>query len=459
MADGNDNSVATSAGTASADTTGEHLLPGAGSLPLARHDRTYYAATANRKTARSPLLGREQVDVCVIGGGFTGLSTALALAEAGISVCVLESASIGFGASGRNGGQIVNGLNASLDKIQRQFGTDAADFVGAHLTAGADLIRERIERYRIDCDYRDGNLFAAYTGKQQRELEAKQKLWASHGMDQHELLDKAAIRKHVDSQVYAGGMIDHAGGHLHPLNLAQGEADAIESLGGKVYELSEVIRIERRNRLHYAYTREGSVEAKRLVLCGNAYLQGLAPEIENRILPATTQVMATERLGEERARALLPTGLCVEDCRYILDYYRLSADHRLLFGGGTIYGGTDPEDISAKLRPNLEHVFPQLAGVRIDYAWSGRFAISYSRVPQLGRLQDGTIFAHGYSGHGVTGSHLFGAIIAEALQGNSKRFDLIAKLPYLPFPGGRTLRVPYSIAGSWWYGLRDRIGL
>ncbi|MEM6709690.1 MAG: FAD-binding oxidoreductase [Pseudomonadota bacterium] len=441
------------------DTTGEQLVGTASRQPFARHDRTYYAATANRKTARAGLLGREKADVCIVGGGFTGLSTTLTLAERGADVVLLETNSIGFGASGRNGGQVVNGLNASLPKIARQFGTEAADFVGAHLTAGADLIRDRIQRYAIDCDYKPGNLFAAYTGKQLRELESKQALWRRHGMDRHELLDQSGIRKHVASERYHGGMIDHAGGHLHPLNLAQGEADAVEALGGRIYELSEVVKFSRQNRIYTAFTREGSVEAKRLVLCGNAYLEGVSPQLEPRILPATTQMVATERLGEERARALLPTGLCVEDCRYILDYYRLSADHRLLFGGGTVYGGTDPEDIRAKLRPNLEQVFPQLNGVRLDYAWSGRFAISYSRVPQLGRLKDGTYFAHGYSGHGVTGSHLFGEILAEAIDGDPKRFDVIARFPYLPFPGGRALRVPYSIAGSWWYGLRDRLGV
>ncbi|MEM1433129.1 MAG: FAD-binding oxidoreductase [Pseudomonadota bacterium] len=440
------------------DLSGEHLID-TSAPPLARHDRTYYAATANRKTARAPLLGKETADVCIVGGGFTGLSTAIALAEQGQRVCVLEAASVGYGASGRNGGQVVNGLNAGLDKIQRQFGDEAADFVGRHLTTGAEIIRDRIERYNIRCGFRSGNLFAAHTTRQLRELEAKQELWRQHGMDQHELLDATQIKQHVASEAYCGGMIDHAGGHLHPLNLAQGEADAVEQLGGKVFELSPVVRIERRKRRYFAYTKEGSVEANRLVLCGNAYLSGLVPQLESRVLPATTQVLATEPLGAERAQALLPTALCVEDCRYILDYYRITDDHRLLFGGGTIYGGTDPDDIEAKLRPNLEKVFPQLAGVRISYAWSGRFAISYSRVPQMGRLQDGSYFGHGYSGHGVTGSHLFGVILAEAITGNPERFNTLAKLPYLPFPGGRSLRVPYSVAGSWWYGLRDRLGI
>jgi gamma-glutamylputrescine oxidase len=169
--------------------------------------------------------------------------------------------------------------------------------------------------------------------------------------------------------------------------------------------------------------------------------------------------MATEPLGEARARELIPTDACVEDIRYILDYYRLSGDNRMLFGGGTVYGGADPSDIKAKLQRNMDKVFPQLKGVKIDYAWSGNFALSFSRVPQMGRIGGNTYFAHGYSGHGVTGSHTFGRILAEAIHGDLTRFDVFAKVPWYPFPGGRMLRVPYSVMGSWWYGVRDKIGI
>ena len=205
-------------------------------------------------------------------------------------------------------------------------------------------------------------------------------------------------------------------------------------------------------------TEQGQVTARVLVLAGNAYLGRTVPALATRILAASTQMIATEPLGP-RGKDLLPTDLCVEDMRYILDYYRLSADGRLLFGGGTVYGGATPRDIEAKLRPNLERVFPVLKGVAVTHAWSGNFALTLSRVPQMGRLGPATDFAHGYSGHGVTGSHLFGRILAEAITGDLSRFDSFAKLPWSPFPGGQTLRVPYSILGSWWYGLRDRLGL
>ena len=254
-------------------------------------------------------------------------------------------------------------------------------------------------------------------------------------------------------------MIDHSGGHLHPLNLSLGEADALEANGGRIFEMSPLVNIEQDGAHQIAYTEQGEVKARILVLCGNAYLAGVSPEVEKRVMPVSTQIVATERLGEARASALLPTNMCVEDIRYILDYFRLTADGRLLFGGGTVYGGADPSDIRAKLKPNLEKVFPQLRSAELEYAWSGNFALSYSRVPQMGRLENGVYFAHGYSGHGMTGSHLFGAILADAIAGDASRFDVFAGLPYFSFPGGRALRVPYSMVGSWWYGLRDRLGV
>lgn len=420
---------------------------------------SYYAAS--RAIIRQPvtLKGEVKADICVVGAGYSGLSAALHLAEQGFKVVVVEGASIGWGASGRNGGQVVNGLNASLDTIGRRYGEQTAQFVGGMVQEGAGIIYDWVERYGIDCDLRRGNIYAAYTPQHLRELEAKQTLWRKYGMDDHEMLDKAAIRRHIGSTVYEGGMIDHSGGHMHPLNLALGEAKSLEGLGGVIYENSPVIKVDQAADQATVRTAHGTVTANAVLVCGNAYLGNVVPELTARVMPVSTQMVATAPLGKERAEALLPTGMCVEDVRYILDYFRLSADHRLIFGGGVVYGGTDPADVIAKLRPNIDKVFPQLADVKIDYAWSGNFALSFSRVPQLGRLGDKVYFAHGYSGHGVTGSHLFGRILAEAVRGDLTRFDTFAKLPWIPFPGGRMFRAQYSTLGSWWYALKDRLGL
>jgi len=423
------------------------------------HTASYYAASANASPVRPPLEGDNSIDICIVGAGYSGLSTGLHLVEKGYKVAIVEGAQVGWGASGRNGGQIVNGLNASLQTIKKRYGADTANFVAGLVQEGGEIIRERIRTYDIQCDLKEGNVFTAYTGAHMRELEERLELWAGYGIKNQEMLDKEQLRSHVNSDVYAGGVIDHSGGHMHPLNLALGEAAAFEKLGGVIYENSPVIHVDTEARKPVVRTRKGSVSCNTLVLCGNAYLGHVVPTLTSRVMPVSTQVMATEPLGEEKAHTLLPTDVCVEDVRYILDYYRLSADKRMLFGGGLVYGGTDPSDIKAKLLPNMNKVFPQLKGVKIDYAWSGNFALSFSRVPQMGRIGNNTYFAHGYSGHGVTGSHTFGRILSEAISGDRSRFDVFEKVPWYPFPGGRMFRVPYSMAGSWWYALRDRLGL
>lgn len=419
---------------------------------------SYYAASRSIERRPVRLEGEVTADICVLGAGYSGLSAALHLAEKGLRVVIVEGAQVGWGASGRNGGQIVNGLNASLAKIEKNYGSTLTNFVGGLLQEGAGIIYDWVERYGIDCDLKRGNIYAAYTPKHMSELEAKQALWRHHGMDAHELLDQNAIRTHIGSDVYCGGMIDHSGAHMHPLNLAIGEAGAFESLGGVIYEQSPVTSVAQSAAKATVRTTGGSVTADAVLVCGNAYLGDVVPELTARVMPVSTQMMATEPLGEARAAQLLPTNMCVEDARYILDYFRLSADNRLIFGGGVVYGGTDPADVIAKLRPNMDKVFPQLRDVRIDYAWSGNFALSFTRVPQLGRLGKNIYFAHGYSGHGVTGSHLFGRILSEAVSGDTSRFDAFAKLAWIPFPGGRTLRAQYSTLGSWWYALKDRLG-
>lgn len=420
---------------------------------------SYYAASAHVAPERPAFRGDAAPDVCIVGAGFTGLSAGIDLAARGHSVVILEAARVGWGASGRNGGQIVNGLNAGLDTIERRYGATTAGFVASLVQEGGEIIRERIAKYAIDCDLRDGNLFAALTEKHLRELEAKQALWRRFGLDNFEMLDATAVRRHVASEAYAGGMLDPTGGHLHPLNLALGEAAAFEAEGGVIHEMSRVERIENIGGAPVLHVAGGGVVRPRtLILAGNAYLGSVVPELDTRVMPFSTQIIATEPLGA-RGEALLPTGVCVEDVRYVLDYYRMSADGRLLFGGGTVYGGTDPADIKAKILPNLAKIFPEVASARIDYAWSGNCAISFSRVPQMGRLGPNAYYAAGYSGHGVVGSHLFGRIIAAALDGNASRFDTFAAVPWIPFPGGQRFRVPYSMLGSWWYGLRDRLGL
>ena len=420
---------------------------------------SYYAASRNIDRTPTVLEGDIQADVAVLGAGYSGLSTAIHLAEKGYKVAVVEGARVGWGASGRNGGQIVNGHNASLDTIRRRYGEEAGAFVGGLVQEGGRIIRRLVSTYGIDCDLKDGNIYAAYTAAHMKDLEHKKALWKRYGMDDHQLLDREAMRRLVNTDAYVGGMLDTTGGHMHPLNLTLGEAKALESLGGTIYEQSPVTKVEHEADKPVIHTAKGRVTANVAVLCGNAYLGHVVPKLVSRVMPVSTQMMATEPLGRERALSLIPSDMCVEDVRYILDYFRLSADNRMIFGGGTVYGGTDPADVRAKLKPNMEKVFPSLKGVKIDHAWSGNFALSFSRVPQMGKIGRNTYFAHGYSGHGVTGSHLFGKILSEAIDGDLSRFSQFEKLPWIPFPGGRMFRAQYSTIGSWWYQFKDAFGL
>jgi gamma-glutamylputrescine oxidase len=419
---------------------------------------SYYAASANPAPARPALQGVCEADVCVVGAGYTGLSTALFLAEAGFSVVVLEAVTVGWGASGRNGGQIVNSFSRDLDAIERQTTADHLTHLASMAFEGSQIIRQRVRDYGIQCDLKEGGIFAALNARQLVHLEDQQALWRRFGYWDLELLDREGIRARVGTERYVGGAIDHTGGHIHPLNLALGEAAALESLGGVIHEHSAVTDIVH-GQLATVKTDQGEVRAGFVVLAGNAYLGGLVPELGAKSMPCGSQIVATEPLDDALARQLLPQDNCVEDCNYLLDYFRLSGDKRLIYGGGVVYGARDPANIERLIRPNMLKTFPQLADVKIDYAWTGNFLLTLSRLPQMGRLQNNVFYSQGCSGHGVTFTHVAGKALAMAIQGQAERFDAFASLPHYPFPGGRAFRVPLTAIGAWYYALRDRLGV
>ncbi|MCM2394784.1 FAD-binding oxidoreductase [Rhizobium sp. S95] len=422
------------------------------------HAPSWYAHSANDKRVRESLKGEHTADVCVIGAGFTGISAALQLAESGFKVIVVEGERIGFGASGRNGGQIVNGYSRDLEVITRRYGPDKAAKLGAMSLEGGNIIRERTAKYGIQCDLVDGGFFAAFTDKQVREMAHVKANWEKHGHTGLEMVSKADVGKYVKSDRYVGGMIDRFGGHIHPLNLVLGEAAAFEGLGGKVFEKSRVTGLDM-GANPVVRTAEGSVRAKYVLVCGNAYLGTMLPKITDKMMPVSSQVMATEQLDPKLIEELLPANYCVEDANYVLDYYRRTADNRLLYGGGIGYGGQDPANLTGVIRPNMLKTFPQLANAKIEFAWSGNFALTLTRIPHIGKLADNVYFSHGDSGHGVTTTHLLGKILGEAVAGHAERFDVWASLPAFPFPGGKTFRVPLTVLGAWWYGLRDKLGV
>jgi gamma-glutamylputrescine oxidase len=424
---------------------------------LQDHVDSYYAASGLPQAERPALAGTHSADVCIIGAGYTGLSAALELAEAGFKVVLLEAARVGWGASGRNGGQLVHSYSRDIDVIEARYGKSSAQALGSMAFDGARIIKERIARYQIDCHFQAGGCFAALSPKQEKQLLHHKALWERYGHRELELLDAAAAERAVGSRRYRALLVDHSAGHVHPLRLAQGEAAAFESLGGVIHEHSPVQRIER-GEPACVHTAHGRVHARFVIVACNAYIGELEPQLAAHSMPCGTQVIATEPLADRHAD-ILPSGYCVEDCNYLLDYFRLSAERRLIYGGGVIYGARDPAHIEAIIRPKLLKTFPQLAGVRIDYAWSGNFLLTLNRLPQVGRLAPNIYYSQGCSGHGVTFTHLIGRLLGQALQGQAERFDAFAQLPHLPFPGGRLLRVPLTSLGATYYALRDRLGI
>ncbi|MBW1214734.1 FAD-binding oxidoreductase [Pantoea allii] len=419
----------------------------------------YYTATRNPHAPWPVLQESVQCDVCIIGAGFTGLSAGLFLTEAGYDVVVLEASRVGFGASGRNGGQAVNSYSRDVDVIEQRYGNDTAKMLGSMMFEGGDIIRDRIDRYAIACDYRPGGIFAAFNARQMAHLAKQKAAWARYGNHELELLDERGIRREVASERYVGGLLDKRGAHLHPLNLALGEAEAIRRHGGRIYEQSAALSVNygSPNRVK---TAQGEVSATFLIFAGNAYLPSeLEPRLSRKSMPCGSQIIATEPLSRDQALALLPNNYSVEDCNYLLDYFRLSADNRLLYGGGVIYGAREPADVEKIIRPKMLRTFPQLHNVKLDFAWSGNFLLTMSRMPQFGRLENNVYFMQGDSGHGVTATHLSGKLISEVLRGDAERFDAFARLPHLPFPGGRRFKVPLTAMGAAWYALRDRLGV
>ena len=418
------------------------------------HTCSYYAATANWETDYPVLRGRVDADVCVVGGGFTGVSTALHLLERGYSVVLLEGRKISWGASGRNGGQLVNGV-ADETKVSKLIGRDVTERVWQFGLETTEIVKERVAQFDIQCDLKWGYMNAALNDDQIKELEEYQQQCAEYRYPHSiEYFSKERIKEVIGSDQYVAALVDYGSGHLHPLNLCIGEARAAEQMGAQIYEHSMVKKIIRGTK-PVVKTHAGEVHAEHVVVGCNAYLNGLLPEIDGMALSAGSYVIATEPLTQAEAQEVNPKDLAVCDMNVVLDYFRLSADRRMLFGGRCNYSGLDPVSISGTLQPRMAKVFPLLADKQIDYEWGGDLAISINRIPQLGRLKGNVYYAQGYSGHGVGPTHLAGRMIADAIAGTAEDFDVFERVKHWKLPGGRLFGNPMLALGMLYYRLRD----
>jgi glycine/D-amino acid oxidase-like deaminating enzyme len=405
---------------------------------------SYYSVTINDDTRYPAAEGELRVDVVVIGGGFTGVASAIELAERGWRVALVEARRIGWGQSGRNGGQVTGSLagdRAMRRQLSRAIGPQAADdFVWFLRWRGHDIIRDRVSRYGIDCDLKFGHLHAAYSPGDMRGMRAAHEEMVRRGIGHDaELLEAKDIGRFLSTPLYHGGIFNRKNMHLHPLNLCLGEARALVGLGAQVFEDSPVLEIVHGATPSVRLPR-GRIVADHILLAGDVHHRLEQKTLGGMIFPAAGGIVATEPLGA-LARQLNPMDLAVYDSRFVLDYFRMTADGRLLFGGGANYSGKQSRDVAAELRPCIERTFPPLKGVRIDHQWSCDMGIVINRIPQLGRLSPNVWYAQGYSGHGVATSHIVGEIMADAISGTTSRYDVFQKFSHLRVPlGDRTAR-------------------
>ena len=418
---------------------------------------SYYAATANASPPHPPLAGDTTCDVAVIGAGYSGLSCALHLAERGYDVVVLDAHRVGWGASGRNGGQVGTGQRLEQDELEKRVGESLARQAWDVAAQATALVKDLVQRHGIECDLKPGALHVNHRARFDRHTRAYVDfLNERYGYREIRYVPPDELAGMLGARGYSGGSLDVGAGHLHPLNYALGIAAAALSKGARIHERSEVIEVTPGDPVRLR-TASGTLRARHVVYACNGYLGDLDGRVAARVMPINNFIIATEPLDEARARTLIRDDVCVADSRFVINYYRLSADKRLLFGGGETYGYRFPRDIKAFVRRPMLEVYPQLADLGIDYGWGGTLAITMSRLPHFERLDGNRLSISGYSGSGVAMATCAGAVAAEAIDGVATRFDVMNKLPTPVFPGGSRLRSPLLALAMTWYALRDRL--
>jgi gamma-glutamylputrescine oxidase len=433
---------------------------------LTRH--SYYAATVQRTTGFPMLSSSLDCDVAVVGGGLAGLSAAIELADRGYRVALLEAREVGWGASGRNGGQAIAGLACEQTVIEDQLGLDASRRVWAMTLEALDLIHARCKRFSIDCDWQSGYLSLAVNARKARELHDWHVLMRERYDHDTTWISPAELPQWIASPRFHSGAHDARSGHLHPLKYSLGLARAAASVGVQLFEQSPVTSITPGPTVRLT-TPQGEVRAKHALLAGNVYLQGLAPQLERRIMPVGTYIVASKPVDPELARSLIPSRAAVCDTNFVLDYFRPTPDHRMLYGGRVSYSTSTPVNLAASMQRRMARSFPQLKDTAVEFSWGGFVDISMNRAPDFGRLptegagtaskphHDNIYYLQGFSGHGLALTGLAGRLVAEAIDGHASRFDTFAKLRHRPFPGGPLLRTPALVMGMAYYRLRDML--
>ena len=422
-------------------------------------DGNYYFATTLPPPPHAPLAGDVRADVCIVGGGISGLSAALHLVERGFTVALLEAEHLGFGGSGRSGGQTIFGYASGQEKLKKVVGDADARKMWDVALEGLRLQQELIARHGIACDYVAGHMHVGVKPRHDAELAAEvETLHDEYGYRSVRLVGHEELRTLVASNRYTTGLYDSASGHLNPYKYTLGLGAAAARAGVRIFENSRVTKLDiapDANGDHVAHAARGTVRARHLLIAGGALLGRLVPALARKLMAVGTYIATTEVLGEPRATRLITNNAAVADINWVLDYFRRSADHRLLFGGRVSYSGVDPFDSARVLRGRITRVFPQLADAKIEYAWGGFVDITPNRAPHFGRLAPNAYFLQGFSGHGMVLTGIAGKLVAEAMAGTAERFDLFARIPHRDFPGGALFRRPALVLAMLWFRLKD----
>ena len=427
-----------------------------------QHDNesgSYYKYSVKPFNSEDFLEDNLEVDICVIGGGFTGVSSALSLANKGYSVALCEARLIGWGASGRNGGQLGNGMRKDQFFLEKKFGLETSkDFWNLGLEAVQHSI-DLINKYKIDCNLKNGIISAGCFKKDLKHFEEeKNHLEKYYNYTNLRLLNKNQIKDEINSSLYESGLINYGGYHINPLKLLIGIANQLKLMKVKIFENTPITKIVDNGDYINSYSNQKKIKSKKVIIGCNGYLDKLLGNIRNRFMPINNYVIATEPLGEKKAKELIKNNHAVCDTRFIIDYYRFSEDWRLIFGGGETYSAIFKKNSKSLVANRMQKVFPSLKNCRIDFSWGGTLAITVNRLPHFGNLMNNKlIYAHGYSGHGLALSTFAGKLISDKIEGKENNFDLFSKINHIIIPGGDLLRRPIYSSGIFYYKLRDTI--
>jgi len=423
---------------------------------------SYYSATAFAINSFESLEGDAEADVCIIGGGYTGISCALHLAEQGVSVILLEAEKVAWGASGRNGGHVGTGQRVGQRDLERVYGIDTAKKFWDLSLQATDLVRQLIARHQISCDIKQGILHVAAKANEVEYMQQSvTNLQNKYGYQQMRFVDKSEVDQMLGSNKYYAAQLDSGSMHLHPLNYALGLAKAATTAGALIYENSRVVNYHEKatdkSNTILVQTNKGKVRARKMLLACNGYLKNLEPKIAGKMMPINNFILATEPLSDNLAKSLIRDDVAVQDSLFVINYWKLSGDNRLIFGGGENYTKRFPADIKSFVRKYMLRIYPQLESAKIDYAWGGTLSITMKRMPHLGKLSNNIYYSHGYSGHGVPTATFCGKLVADAITDNPSQFNLMAELPSISFPGGTLLRWPGLVAGMLYHSMLDKL--